>query len=207
MPRNRNRNQAKMSGAQPEMIAGRQVFAQTASTTVTIPVYPASFSRAAAIADVFQFYRCIKLRVIAIPQDTNIIFGYAPGAAFDTPPSTGAEIIQLPYAKYHGSGKFTDTKLDIPRKELVSDAQLSWFKTIVGTPATQFEIQGNLYVSTGATSSVVVIEYAFEFQSWNLAGNSPLSLVVKNTPKQKAVQEEPSETVMINGQTYVKSLA
>ncbi len=204
MPRNRSRNKNTVNGAKPEMIEGRQVFTQSGLTTTSYSISPATFTRALAIADVFQFYRCTKLRVIALPQDSNIIFGYAPGAAFDTPPASGSDVIQLPFAKYHASGKFMETILDIPRKELLGDAQIPWFKTIIGTPATQFEIQGNLYVSSGATGIAFVIEYAFEFQSWNLATQSPLSKVSLKVTKDQSecTHNDNPSTIVVQGKTY-----
>ena len=166
-------------GSRVEIVSGRTNVNYAATTSATLPIYPASFARCLAMADVFQFYRFTKLRVMVIPVDNSVVIGYAPGAAFDTPPTTFASIIELPVAKYHGSAKFMETIMDVPRRELIRDSQLPWFKTVVGTPATQFEIQGNLYVSTGggANGGILVIEWTCEFQSWNLAGQSPMLLV------------------------------
>lgn len=206
-----------------ERISGRQLFNFSSGSAVTIPLQPSSFNRALAIADVFQFYRFVKCRVRCLPANLgdSFVIGYAPGAAFDTPPTTTTQIIEFPVAVAHGRAKSVDTIMDIPRKELVNDAQLSWFKTIAGTPDAQFEIQGNLYglISTGvATPISVVIEYTIEFQSWNLAAQSPLvpltasaqqqsTGVVSKKQKEVLMDERNQGFVVIDGVTYTKSLA
>ena len=164
------------AGSNPEVISGRSVIFFAASSSNIVQISPNSvFPRAAAIADVFQFYRFTKLKVTVIPTDTQVVIGYAPGAAFDTAPTTGPAIIELPIAVWHGAAKFGETRMMVPRKELIPDAQIPWFKTVPGTPATQFEIQGNLYNATGAGANggTIVIDYTVEFQSWNLAAQSP----------------------------------
>jgi len=199
------------SGARVEVISGRSVVLYAVSTSNVLAVSPNSvFARAAAIADVFQFYRFTKLKCTIIPRDVEVIMGYAPGAAFDTPPTTGPGIIELPIAVWHGAAKFDDTKMLVPRKELVPDAQIPWFKTIPGTPATQFEIQGNLYFSigAGATGGTIVMDYTIEFQSWNLAAQSPLLKVPKAIKSASDGQcKENSDVLVVGGVTYKKSTA
>ncbi len=197
-------------GQRTEIISGRSNINYASSSNNVLPIYPASFSRSSGIADLFQFYRFTKLRVIVTPVESTIFCGYAPGAAFDTPPANGPAIIELPRAVCHAAFKHTDTVLDVGRSELIKDSQIPWFKTIVGTPATQFEIQGNLYtnVNLGAgQGAILIIEWTCEFQSWNLASQSPM---VK-TP-QEPIKEPSSDTkentgiVIIGGVTYKRSL-
>jgi len=205
--RNRNKGQP---GAKTETISGRSVVFYAASSVNTLAISPNSvFPRAAAVADVFQFYRFTKLKVTAIPTDNTVVFGYAPGAAFDTPPANSQSIIELPIAKWHGAAKFSETEMSVPRMELVRDSQLSWFKTIPGTPATQFEIQGNLYssIGAGATGGTIVLDYTVEFQSWNLAGNSPLYAIPKALKASDGVNEKNSDLLIVGGVTYKKSTA
>ncbi len=220
-----------MFGSRIEVVSGRSVVNYAASTVNTLNISPNSvFPRILAIADVFQFYRFTKLKITNIPLDTSVVFGYAPGALFDTPPANSQSIIELPMAVWHGSAKFADTILTIPRSELIKEAQLPWFKTIVGTPSAQFEIQGNLYTSVGAgaNGATLVLEYTVEFQSWNLAGNSPLKPLslaanttsVKASPNSKSSlsicsQEQPTDvtadgetsSVVVNGIVYKRSSA
>ncbi len=174
-----NGNQSRRSpGARVEKICGRQFYNASATPGSIIAVSPAAFSRALAIADVFQFYRFTKLDIHIAPTATTYSLGYANGAAFDTPPTTTGEVMQLPYAQLITSTQTVPIKLHVPRSELVKDSQLNWFKTIAGNPDTQFEIQGNIYLGAGAaTTAALYVDYEVEFQSWNLATNSPLRAV------------------------------
>jgi len=164
-------------GARVEVVSGRTLFTLAGGAATTIAVSPASFSRCLAIADVFQFYRFTDLKLVIIPNDAAVTAGFAPGAAFDTPPATAGTILELPLAVSHGFVKSVDTVLHVPRSELLRDTQIQWYKTIAGTPAVQFETQGNFYVvAPGAAGSTHYIEWTCEFQSWNLAAQSPLFL-------------------------------
>lgn len=193
-----------------EVICGRTVF-NFGAVAASIAISPAAFARALAIADVFQYYRFTKLRVRAIPVTGGFqaVVGYAPGT-IDNPPNTISAIAELPYALYHGSAKTTDTILDIPRSELCGDSTIKWYKTIPGTPATDFEIQGNLYYSI-LVGGTLVIDYTVEFQSWNLAGNTPKVSIP--TPVSGLVNEKVDEAkgasstdvLIVGGVTYRKS--
>ncbi len=206
---------SRISGARTEKVSGRSLF--TFAATGSIVISPAAFSRAAAIADVFQFYRFTKLRIKNIPTGIQNTFGYAPGAAFDTPPTLASQVTELPIAVNHGASKTTDTILNVPRKELLGDSQIPWFKTIPGTPATQFEIQGNVYVVPGATGIIMELEYEVEFQSWNLAANSPFlksNASPEPDPSSRSRLPTPGDVVWKNpeyfsvgGVTYKKSQA
>jgi hypothetical protein len=168
-----------------EIICGRQIFTTgTINVVGTLSISPASFTRALAVADVFQFYRFTMVKVIipaTAPTATtgtgaaSTSVAYAPGAVFDTPPTTIAEIIALPKYLHMGNAVNVDKIMTLNQKDLLSHVQLPWFKTIVGTEDTQFEIQGNLYyLSSIVANASYIIEYRVEFQSPNLAGNSPM---------------------------------
>lgn len=158
-------------GANIETVSGRTLV--TVSGAVTTPISPASFPRAAAMADVFQFYRFVDLKVTILPGSTGgHTTGFAPGSGFDTAPTSTAQILELPFAAISPASKTVDTVFKVPRKELLRDTQLPWFKTIAGTPDAQFEIQGNLY--SVSTAGLFIVDWRVEFQSWNLAGQSPL---------------------------------
>ncbi len=208
----RNQQRKGPLGARVETISGRSVLNYGAGAAVSA-LSPALFSRAGAIADLFQFYRFTKIKVTVVPASsgftTSTVIGYAPGAVIDTPPNTQAAIIELPAAVWHGLGKTVDTVMTLGRKELVSDAQIPWFKTIAGTPDAQFEIQGNFYLFVAVGSSVIY-EYTVEFQSWNLAGNSPLAsagLKSKNADVNDAIivgtpGSEDQSCVRVKGQLF-----
>ncbi len=209
MPR---RMRSSAPGSRVEKICGRQLYTNTISTTTTtVNIAPVNFVRALAIADVFQFYRFTKLHLRITPYlngagtvNNGLAAGYAPGAVFDTPPASVGDVVQLPIATYHGSAKTIDTLLNIPKKELLGDAQLPWFKTIAGTPDAQFEIQGNVYLVANASTIAVqiVIDYEVEFQSWNVAGNSPLRKVPALPPPLSSKEEKP-EAAAPAGYRYV----
>lgn len=181
-----NRKKSKKSKQGPdsvETLCGRQLYYTGAINTNTVfNLMPSSFSRALPLADVFQFYRFTMIKVTIYPVGaaaatsiTQTVFGFAPGAVFDTPPASITDVVQLPKCAIHGNNKTSNTELIINRKDLLSHTQLPWFKTIIGTEDTQFEIQANLYLFSSIMSShPYTIEYCIEFQSPNVASNSPM---------------------------------
>ncbi len=213
MPR-KGRNMPKRSqeppGARIEKIAGRTLFSAAIPTGKIFSILNTTvFPRAAAVADVFQYYRFTKLNIEMKPVSATIAIGYANGAAFDTAPSTPSEVIALPFSKLMVSGQTISEHLNIPRAELLKDTQLKWYKTIDGTPEAGFETQGNVYVgfTGGGTASInLVIDYEVEFQSWNLANNSPLralTAVPVGTPSQELNPESERPRVLyLNGGVY-----
>lgn len=203
MPRSKRSNKGPQ-GARPESVSGVSIVNYGINTSNTLTISPASFSRAAAIADVFQFYRFTKLKVMIVPTGASVQIGYAPGAVFDTPPSTAAAVMELPVAAFHSANKTVDTIMPVSRKELIKDAQLPWFKTIPGSLAdTQFEIQGNLYSVWAQSGGTLVISYTCEFQSWNLAGNSPLrSLPIPTLSGIPSSEIEDQKMVLVGGHKF-----
>ncbi len=208
--RSSRRKSAKNGTDSVQTISGRQLFNSTNASATTVPIAPSSFTRALAIADLFQFYRFTKIRVVQPPISVNttsgttqyVIHSYAPGSEFDTPPTTPAQLVELPKVMYHGLGKAVDSNLVLSRKDLLSHAQLPWFKTIAGTEDSQFEIQGNLYNLNNVGSAVsYYIEYDVEFQSPNLAAQSPFF----RTPKSSEGQSNPEspDIVTLFGAKYV----
>ncbi len=185
-------------GSKIEKVCGRTlVEVLSAAGSSVVPVTPALFPRAAAIADVFEFYRFTKLQlrlrpgfegVAATSSNYSYTIGYS-NQTFDTAPSTEAAIIELPLAVRSSSATAYSTMM-IGRKELVDDSPLKWYKTVAGTPASQFEVQGNFYVASyiNATATVqLVIEWEMELSQWNLAGQSPKFAQVPGTDLYKIV--------------------
>lgn len=163
-----------------EVVCGRTLASVGSGTPTTINISPATFARALAVADVFQFYRFTSIRFVwppAVQASTStadvVIAGFAPGAVFDTLPTTTVQIAELPKVAIMGRNCTHDVTMTLGRKDLLSHAQLPWFKTILGTEDTQFEIQGNIYLLT-PVSTIYYIEWCVEFQSPNLAANSPM---------------------------------
>jgi len=216
----RSKQSRKPKGARVETVSGRTLFTVAGGAATTISISPASFSRCLAMADVFQFYRFVDIKLVINPNDATVTAGYAPGALFDTPPTTSGTILELPLAVNHAFIKSVDTILHVPRSELLPDSQIMWFKTIPGTPASQFEIQGNIYIAApGAAGSIHYIEWTCEFQSWNLAAQSPLCKVpqsITSNSERRECDEKSfkiantiscSEEISVNGVTYKKSSA
>ncbi len=175
MPRGGKNDKSASLMGRVEKVCGRTIVQPIISATSGVSsISPATFPRCLAMADVFEFYRFTKLN-IEVPPSSGVSYaiGYT-NQGFDTPPTTIAGVIELPYAKYMADTCTTFRQLNIGRKELLADNNLKWFKTIPGTPATQFEIQGNIYAAIAATGGVdLIIEWECEFSQWNLAAQSP----------------------------------
>jgi hypothetical protein len=174
----KNNNKKMMSPARVERVAGRTLVQVLSSATSGVAsISPATFPRCLAMADVFEFYRFTKLQVQLYPQAAaDYVVGYT-NQGFDTPPTTLAGVIELPYARLMSNDTSIPLYLNIGRSELLSDGNLKWYKTILGTPATQFEVQGNLYVAASTAIALsVVVEWEVEFSQWNLAAQSPKPL-------------------------------
>ncbi len=197
--RSKNRRVRTSPGERIEIVEGQQLFISTTNGSVnTVPIAPSSFTRVAAIADNFQFYRATKIRVKVFPTLENsssgtenngsLAVGYLPGTAPDTPPANEPSVLSLPYVTFMSNGQTVPSWLSIPRRELVANGILKWYKTIAGTPADQFETQGNLYSfgswpNTPTVGINFMIYYRFELQAWALAGNTPLVYVPKDVSK------------------------
>ena len=205
------------AGDRVERISGKEYISLSGSTTAqTYLIDPTGFTRAAEVATLFAFFRFTKLviRVIPSANSGSVALGFLPGAGPDTPPSTLSQIISLPVSTVHGKYKTVDTNLTIPRSELVSKAQLPWFKSFPGTPAKQFEIQGNVYyVADASVQLMSVWEYEIEFQSWILPANSP-ALGMSPSPVKTLTQKTKSESddaessiLLIDGATYSVKLS
>jgi len=204
MPRNRASRKAARSmnaGARIEIISGRTLL-NSAIGSSNFPISPAVYPRALAIADNFQFYRFTKYNVTISPFNAGqAAIGYVPGSGLDTNPVAIASILELPVAVLHGGAKTTDTVLRVPKSQLLTDAQIPWFKTIPGTPDTQFEIQGTLY-SIATIVMNYVVDWTMEVQSWNLAGNSPFIPKPISSVLSAQTDDEKNDRVLVNGQFF-----
>lgn len=170
-----------------EVLSGRELqFIGSFNTAGVINIMPSTFARALQLADVFQFYRFTSLRVTLIPVQappvsavTQTVIGYAPGAVLDNPPTSYNNIVSLPKYVLLGGNETCKAVMNLNRKDLLSHTQLPWFKTIIGTEDTQFEIQANLYYMSNITAAFsAIIDYTVEFQSPNLAANSPMGPMI-----------------------------
>ncbi len=179
----RNSIQSSISfGSSIEKIRGRTFLTLSTGTTVA-PLQPSAtyWPRLQVVADVFQFYRFVALKVYLPPSFASAgsaantaanSVAYANGT-FDSPPASFAACAELPYFQFSGPAETHTRTLTIGRQELLSDNPTKWWKTQPGTPETGFEVQGNLYFSQEGTCEVYV-EYEVELTSWNLTGQSPM---------------------------------
>ncbi len=189
--RRRGRRNGSAAGQKWETISGQQLFISTSNGVLTqVPVAPSSFTRVLAIADSFSYYRFTKIKIEMLPslEDAgsgtqvyvSLALGYLPGVAPDTPPANEASVLALPYANFLSQGSAVPRRITIPRRELVGDGQLKWYKTIAGAADSQFETQGIIYGwAAGSTITNGVnwmVHYTCELQGWILAGNTPLSV-------------------------------
>lgn len=188
--RRRGARKSSPTGERGETISGQQLFINTTGgSAVPVPVAPSSFTRALAIADNYQYYRFTRLKIEILPslEDqasgaqvyASMAAGYNPGSAPDTPPATEAAVLALPYAVFLSQGSTVPRRVTIPRRELVGNGPLKWYKTIASTQDAAFEIQGIVYTFASASGTIsngvnFMIHYTVEFQAWALAGNTPL---------------------------------
>ncbi len=189
----------KVSGSTPEVIYGRDLLTVGAGAPglTQVILVPATFDRALAIADSFAFYRFKNVKIIVSPNvsassvdySASMAMGFLPGVAPDTPPASQDNVMNLSRAKFHGFGKTVDTILNLRPKDLIMDAQLPWFKTIAGTPDSQFEQQGIVYFywfNRGAGTPPgfsVVVEYIIEFQGLVPTTSTPLRRILTQSAK------------------------
>ncbi len=201
MGRRSNRN---IAGQKVERIQGRSLVPLSGSTIGSFNITPALFTRASGMADLFQFYRFTKLKFIHTPTGVEVVSAFVPGSGFDNAPTNRVDVIELPIAVMHGPTKTVDTPLVVPTKELLGDAQIKWWKTVPGTPASQFEIQGVWYyaVNVGAAGALVVLEWEIEFQSWNMPNQSPKPQLLPPSGNEKN-----SDFIVVGGMTYRKASA
>ncbi len=167
-----------------QRVCGRSEVAVLGSSTTSsiIPIQPSSFARCLAMGDVFEFYRFTSLKVeipplvASLAVANEVAVGYS-NQTFDTPPTSVAAVMELPCATRNIRRSTVFRSFTVSRNELIANAPLKWYKTIVGTPEALFETQGNLYVAADGNDAptVLVIEWEVEFSQWNLAGQSPLS--------------------------------
>jgi len=144
-----------------------------------------------AIADNYQFYRFTRIKIELLPStedqatgtqtSASLAAGYLPGPAPDSPPASEASILALPHANFLSQGSTVPRRITLPRRELVGDGIVMWYKTIAGTPDAQFETQGIIYTFASAAGTITngvnfFVHYTVEFQGWSIATNTPLAV-------------------------------
>lgn len=158
----------------------REPFSTLKSNTgaISLGINPANLgTRVAALADLYEMYRVVRLRVRfhppATPRTGDGAICYVPGVT-DTAPSSYINICET-----QSHLVFAKAMIQPSRWLELSKATLSsyetWYKTIVGTPDPAQEVQGNLYYNASAASDPTLIEMegVIEFRAPAEAGATP----------------------------------
>lgn len=206
----RKNNKGKQSFAAHTIVSGK-VFIQTSATTsaAAVALHPSVIARLVDLANAFQLYRFTSLKVEVLPswRGTSVIPGtgelYGVGYyndTVDTLPNTTQAISELAYSVVRPMGYVFDTAnssaisvmsvpsaFKVPRKFLIGDSPLKWFKANLGTPDSWDELQGNvIYRGESSIQVFMMWTYTCEF-----AG--PLPFV--STPKDL---EERVKRILLN---------
>lgn len=133
------------------------VFHELIRTTLTAggggaTLVPTQFNTPLTVSDGFALYRFSRLEFRLIPEGTRtqaISAGYYPGTV-DTVPANSSQVAVVLSSCVLGSAQTTPTEwVKLGASDL--RGYIPWYKTKVGTPADQFEIQGNVYVAGSGT--------------------------------------------------------
>lgn len=150
--------------------------------------------RALTEADAWAHFRVPRLRFRLHPGTLNALnqaAGYV-GGVQDAPPATIAQVMELLPSVYLAD------ELTIPTNWVrVSQTDLSgpfpWYKTLAGAADVTEEAPGQI-VFGGTGTDVVTIEFegVFEFKTAVAAGNTPLSLKLREQLRQERLAGERS---------------
>ncbi len=150
-------------------VAFRAYFSTALSSGAqTVPIQPATFGGVASIADAYALYRVVKLSYRLHPGSAitaTQCAAYIPGVTDNAPAnvaSCGAVLTATPLG-YRATVPSEWVRLG--SAELQS--YMPWLKTIVGSPDSAEEVQGNIFV-TGNASEVYQMEVCgvFEFKDF-----------------------------------------
>lgn len=163
------------------------VEATLSAGSATISVSPALCAQSAQYADAFQLYKVTKLRfrlnrITAISGTQAAV--YLPGVT-DNPPSTVTTCGSIPHAAILPLSATVPTRWSvINSRDLQS--YMSWYKTIVGSPSADAEIQGNIYIRGSATELYAIeIDAVFVFRDSVPTGVTPAERGRIETLKEK----------------------
>ncbi len=213
MKRNNRGSKSAKPAASPSVqrVCGRSLIAilPSGNSSTVIPIQPSTFPRILAMGDVFEFYRFVSLKVELPPDNflgggtaTEYAVGYS-NQTFDTAPTLVSQVIELPCASRQVQAASVFRSFVVSRNELINNAPLKWYKTIVGTPDQLFETQGNLYCVANANSTAtinLVVDWEVEFSQWNLAAQSPFPALeqIPGTDLFRKISTKPSLDVKLS---------
>jgi hypothetical protein len=180
------------AGSKIIMIVGHELFTITSLTLTQRVLVPFSFTRALAVADAYSYYRFKKVKLTVHPselatasgtsQEPTLAVGFSPGPAPDTPPASQNDVYNLSRSIFVGSAMTMPTAMTLKPKDLLVDSPIKWYKTLSGTPDTQWEQQGVFYFFPGITSGSAVaynvtVDYEVEFQGLMVPTSTPVKPV------------------------------
>jgi hypothetical protein len=176
-----NRSETKSLNSQRHDRVESIVFHDLIRTTLSAGVggatiVPTQFNTITTVSDAFALYRFSRLEFRLIPDGARTqtqVAGYYPGTT-DTLPSTQPQVAETLSSCVLGA---TQT---IPSEWVRLNASdlkgyLPWYKTKVGTPANEFEIQGNVYtVGSGSESYCLEIRGICELKNQLSVSQTPM---------------------------------
>lgn len=163
MPRRRNRNRRpnrRRTGARDTVVLRSKLFLQAPLVTGTsrLQMFPDAIGYQ-QIADQFELWQLRSLRYRIIPGGTitgNQAAAYIPGIVDNFASADVSTLSQVPFTAILGTRQTNPTPwISVPRSQLSSYA--SWYKTVQGTPDTDLEFQGYLYLA-GTGSDVLWLD-------------------------------------------------
>ena len=204
-----------------ERIPFKILTAITAASTTTLVapsitsanLTPAIDSRLTTIAEAYQFYRFVDLKVILCPaanpsSDSDASVGYVPRVV-NAAPTSHNELMGLPASVHKPRGLSVLAVMRVKRNILIGDAPLKWFQSIPGTEDTQWEVQGqyifaiNTNTSAASVQQTYIVEGVCEFK-----GRSPLSMTpLYKQPKTVSTSLDNSIPAIVVGNAVYKLAA
>ena len=184
MPK-RSKSKKDADGKTVERISGCTFLQSASSLTATNFVIQPSDSawgaRLNQLADCFNLYRFTKLHLYwqstsNLTTSMSVVLGTT-----DTFPTTTLQVLQCEKNQINWFDQSIPSKLLLNRDYLLK-GPIPWYKAVGGTPTTDFETQGNIFMaSSSATTFAVRVEYEIEFADW---------VPISSTPKPKDVYEQ-----------------
>ncbi len=182
-----------------------------APNITSVNLNPAIDARLASIADAFQWFRFVELKVMLPPAatptaDSDASVGYIPRVP-NSAPTTHSELMSLPASAHKSRGQSVPAQMRVPRSILLGDAPIKWFQSIQGTEDTQWEIQGQyiLAINTNTSSAGVqqtyIVEGICEFKGRSALTQTPF---YKHSPHTCTTSPDPSIPAIVVGKAVYK---
>lgn len=183
----RKNQKGKQSFAAHTIVSGKVFIQVSGSTTqAVVSLHPSVIARLVDLANAFQLYRFTSLKVEVLPSWRSTtsfpaaVEMYGVGYyndTVDTLPNSTQAISELAYSVVRPFGYVFDVAnssaistmsvpsgFKVPRKFLVGDSPLRWFKANLGTPDSWDELQGNVvYRAENQIQILMMWTYTCEF--------------------------------------------